>query len=122
MGKTARNRRKIQAFRRGWMSEYLAAVYLMCKGYRILALRHRTKLGEIDIIAKKGDLIVFCEVKARRSAEEAIFAVSPSAQRRIRDASDLWLSQQKNSALFSFRYDVIAIVPWSRPRHFEDCF
>jgi len=56
----ASHRRK--ALRRGHVSEYLAAAFLMLKGYRIVALRYRTRLGEIDIIARKGDLAVFVEV------------------------------------------------------------
>jgi hypothetical protein len=52
------------------VSEYLAAAILMLKGYRIVALRYRTRLGEIDIIARKGDLAVFVEVKARREARQ----------------------------------------------------
>ena len=56
--------RRRKAERRGHVSEWIAAAYLFLKGYRILARRYRTKLGEIDIIARKGDLAVFIEVKA----------------------------------------------------------
>lgn len=122
MAKKTANKNRVRAFRRGWISENLAALYLMSKGFRILALRYRTKLGEIDIIARKRDLLIFCEVKARHSTEEAIFAVNASAQKRIRDASDIWLSKQENAHLYSQRYDIIAINPWSLPKHFEDAF
>ncbi|TIO58114.1 MAG: YraN family protein, partial [Mesorhizobium sp.] len=53
-----------KAYRRGHRGEWLAALALMLKGYRILARRHRTKLGEIDLIARRGDLVLFVEVKA----------------------------------------------------------
>ena len=69
-----------KALRRGRMSEYVAAIFLMLKGYRILALRHRTRLGEIDIIARKGDLAVFVEVKARHGEAAAVDAVSVAAK------------------------------------------
>ncbi|NEI68510.1 YraN family protein [Rhizobium lusitanum] len=111
-----------KAWRRGHVAEYLAAAFLMFKGYRILAIRHRTKLGEIDIVARKGDLAVFVEVKSRRDAQEAIDAVSFSSQRRIRAASDLWLARQPDFARLSQRYDIVAMLPGRWPRHFPDAF
>ena len=114
------NKRK--ALRRGRTSEYVAAVFLMLKGYRILALRHRTRLGEIDIIARKGDLAVFVEVKARRGEAVAVDAVSAMAQKRIRAASDLWLARQADQARLSQRYDIVAVMPGRLPRHFINAF
>lgn len=116
----ASNRRR--ALRRGHLSEYLAAAYLMLKGYRIVALRYRTRLGEIDIIARKRNLAVFVEVKARRDHMSAIDAVSYTAQNRIKAASDIWLSRQRDYALLSQRYDIVAVVPGRLPRHFPDAF
>ena len=63
-----------RALRRGLFSEYLAAFSLMLRGYRILAMRYRAKAGEIDIIARKGDLVSFIEVKARATAASSVFA------------------------------------------------
>lgn len=111
-----------KAWRRGHMAEYLAAAFLLFKGYRILAIRHRTKLGEIDIVARKGDLAIFVEVKSRRGAQEAIDAVSFSSQKRIRAASDLWLSRQPDFAVLSQRYDIVAMLPGRWPQHFPDAF
>jgi putative endonuclease len=113
-------RRKAQ--RRGHLSEYIAAIYLMLKGYRILAIRYRTRLGEIDLIVKKADLVVFVEVKARREQQQAIDAVGAQSQKRIRDASDLWLSKRKDFARLSQRYDVVAVLPGRLPQHFPDAF
>ena len=120
-GEGLRQRRQ-KAERRGHVSEYIAAAYLMLKGYRIVALRHRTKLGEIDIIARKRDLFVFVEVKARRDEMAAVDAVGFSAQKRIRAASDLWLSRRSDRALMSQRYDIVAVLPGRWPRHFPDAF
>lgn len=111
-----------KAWRRGHVAEYLAAAFLMLKGYRILAIRHRTKLGEIDIIARKGDLAVFVEVKSRQGAQAAIDAVSVSSQNRIRAASDLWLARQPDFARLSQRYDIVAMLPGRWPQHFPDAF
>ena len=114
--------RRRKAERRGHVSEYVAAAYLMLKGYRILAIRHRTKLGEIDLIARKHDLVVFVEVKARQSEMHAVDAVSFASQKRIRAASDLWLSKRKDASGLSQRYDIIAVLPGRFPRHFQDAF
>lgn len=57
--------RKLKALKRGHIAEYRAALCLMLKGYRIVAMRYRTRLGEIDIIARRGDLVACVEVKAR---------------------------------------------------------
>lgn len=122
MGDSGQRSKRRKAWRRGHVSEYLAALYLACKGYRIVAIRHRTPLGEIDIVARKGDLAVFVEVKARRGEQSAIDAVSFAAQRRIRAASDLWLAQQPDYARLSQRYDIVAILPRRWPRHFRDAF
>ena len=114
--------RRRRALRRGSAAEYIAAVFLMLKGYRILAMRYKTKLGEIDIIARKGDLAVFVEVKARADEMGAVSAVSYASQNRIRAASDLWLARQRDYATLSQRYDIVAILPGKLPRHFPDAF
>ena len=114
--------RRRKALRRGWAAEYIAAVFLMLKGYRILALRYKTKLGEVDIIARKGDLAVFVEVKARADEMGAVNAVSYASQNRIRAASDLWLARQRDYAILSQRYDIVAVLPGKLPRHFPDAF
>lgn len=116
------DRKRLQALRRGSLAEYRAALSLLLKGYRIVAFRHRTKLGEIDIIARKGNLIACVEVKARRSLDDSVFAVSDFAQRRIRAASDLWLAKQPDFSRLSIRYDIISVSPWRWPVHLPDAF
>lgn len=119
-GPTLKDRRR--AFRRGHLSEYRAALAVLFKGYRIVAIRYRTKSGEIDLIARKGRLVAFIEVKARRALDEAVFAVTPSAQHRIRNASLAWLARQPDSAELALRYDIVAVLPWRWPMHLEDAF
>ncbi|KQV44267.1 MULTISPECIES: YraN family protein [unclassified Rhizobium] len=114
--------RKRKALRKGAIAEYRAALALILKGYRILAFRYRTRLGEIDIIARKGDLVACVEVKARANIDSAVFAVSPTAQRRIRAASDLWLARQPDAARLSIRYDIVSVSPWRWPAHIPDAF
>lgn len=94
----------------------------MLKGYRILAMRYKTKGGEIDLIIRKGDLVVFVEVKARREEGFAIDAVGYETQRRIRSASDQWLSRRRDAHRLTLRYDVVAVLPGHFPKHFQDAF
>ena len=122
MTREAPDRNRLRAVRRGSFAEYRAALFLFFKGYRIVAFRYRTKLGEIDIIARKGNLIACIEVKARRSLDDSVFAVSDFAQRRIRAASDVWLTKQRDSARLSIRYAIISVTPWRWPVHLPDAF
>ncbi|MCC0035108.1 MAG: YraN family protein [Hoeflea sp.] len=114
--------RKRRSERKGRRAEWLAALALMLKGYRITALRYRTPVGEIDIVARKRDLVAFVEVKARRDLAAGIDAVSYPAQRRIAAAGELFISRQRDSAKLSWRHDVIVVSPWKWPVHLEDAF
>ena len=113
---------RIKALRRGRFSENLAALSLILRGYRILAMRYRVKAGEIDIIARKGDLVSFVEVKARATAADSVFAVAGPTQSRIRNASLYWLQTQKDAGRLSWSYDIVAVRPWRWPEHFRDAF
>ncbi len=120
MADAATRRRK--AYRRGHRSEWLAAVALMAKGFRILERRYRTRLGEIDLIARRGDLVLIVEVKARRSLVEAMEAIARQSERRIEAAADIWLSRQPDYGRFSVRFDMVAVLPWRWPVHVENVF
>ncbi|QIA20974.1 MULTISPECIES: YraN family protein [unclassified Mesorhizobium] len=111
-----------RAYRHGHRSEWLAAAALMVKGYRILARRHRTRFGEIDLIARRGDLVLIVEVKARRTLMEAMEAVRYESERRIESAADLWLSRQSDYGRLSVRFDMVAVLPWRWPVHVENVF
>ncbi len=111
-----------QAYRKGHVAEWIAALALLVKGYRIVARRYRTKLGEIDLIARRGSLIAIVEVKARPTLQEAMDAVGVTAQRRIEAAADLWLARQADYAKLSIRFDLVAVKPWRWPVHVENAF
>jgi putative endonuclease len=123
-GRTAKaaSPERVAAFRTGLSAESRAAAYLMAKGYRILAKRFRTPHGEIDIVAKRRNLIAFVEVKARASLDEAAFAVTPRQQARIIDAAQAWLVAHPEHAEFELRFDAILIAPRSLPRHLLAAF
>ncbi|WP_343313380.1 YraN family protein [Brucella sp. BE17] len=109
--------KKQKAFFRGHSAERLAALALMLKGYRIVARRYRTRLGEIDLIARRGRLVLIVEVKARATLEAAHLAVTPEAMRRIEAAADLWLQRQSDYAELSLRFDLVAVLPRRWPKH-----
>ncbi|MGN6145913.1 MAG: YraN family protein, partial [Mesorhizobium sp.] len=91
-------------------------------GYRILARRYRTKLGEIDLIARRGDLVLIVEVKARPTLVEAMEAIARESERRIEGAANLWLSRQRDFGRLSIRFDMVAVLPWRWPVHVENIF
>ena len=114
--------RRLGAYRRGHRSEWLAAAALMAKGYRIVARRYRTRLGEIDLIARRGDLVAIVEVKARPTLAAAMDAIGGMSERRIEAAADLWLARQRDYARLSMRFDMVAVLPWRWPVHVPDVF
>lgn len=114
--------RRHKAYRRGHSAEYFAALALMLKGFRIVERRYRTKLGEIDLIARRGNLILIVEVKARTTLEQAMEAVTGTAMRRIESTADLWLARQPDYAKLSLRFDLVAILPWRWPVHVPAVF
>ena len=109
-------------FAKGHRAEWLAAWALRLKGYRILAVRHRTRLGEIDLVARRGDTVAIVEVKARATLEAAMEAVTPAAQGRIARAADLWLARQRDHARLSLRFDIVAVLPRRWPVHIPDAW
>jgi putative endonuclease len=113
---------RVAAFRTGLSAETRAAAFLMAKGYRILAKRFRTPYGEIDIVARKRNLIVFIEVKARGRLDDAAYAVTPRQQARIIDAAQVWLMTHPEHADFEMRFDAMLIAPRRLPRHLLAAF
>jgi putative endonuclease len=109
----------------GERGERAAARYLRARGMRILRRGYETSAGEIDLIARDGDTVVFVEVKARRRGVPAE-AVTPEKQRRITLTALHFL---KREALLEerSRFDVVAIV-WADDRqppqieHFPNAF
>src|ERR1700686_1170331 len=113
---------RVAAFRTGLSAEARATAYLMAKGYRILAKRFRTPHGEIDIVARRRNLIAFVEVKARASLDDAAYAVTPRQQQRIIDAAQGWLMAHPEHAEFELRFDAMLIAPRRLPRHLLAAF
>ncbi|MEO6840010.1 MAG: YraN family protein [Bradyrhizobium sp.] len=113
---------RVAAFRTGVSAEACAAAYLMAKGYRILARRFRTPFGEIDLVARRRNVVAFVEVKARATLDAAAYAVTPRQQRRIIDAAQAWLMAHPEHAEFDLRFDAMLIAPRRLPRHLLAAF
>jgi len=110
------------AYRHGHFAEALAAALLLAKGFRLLACRYKTPLGEIDLIVKRGRVIAFVEVKARAFERDALESVGRAEERRMADAADLWLARHPDAAGLDLRYDMVVVAPWRLPKHLPDAF
>jgi len=108
--------------RRGHRGEWLAALALLIKGYRIVERRYRTRLGEIDLIARRGDTVAVVEVKVRPTLVQAMEAIGRMSERRIEAAADIWLSRQPDHARLSLRFDMVAVLPRRWPVHVPNIF
>lgn len=114
--------RRRKAYRLGFLAEWIAAGFLLLKGYRILALRYSAHSGEIDIIALRRDTIVFVEVKARAHREAGLMAISQEKQRRFARAVHHWVGRNPWSMNRTLRCDAIIVLPMRLPYHLEDAF
>jgi putative endonuclease len=110
------------AFRVGISAESRAAAFLIAKGFRILARRWRSPLGEIDIVARRRRLLVFAEVKARASLDEAAESVNERQRQRIAAAAEIWLAAHPDESILDIRFDAILVAPGRIPRHIPAAF
>ena len=111
-----------RAERRGQFGELLAALYLRLKLYRVLARRVRTPVGEIDLIAQKGDTLVFVEVKTRKRAGSEEEAHGSVNQRRIARAAHWYVMRHPSISGLTMRFDLIFLAGLSLPRHIPNAF
>jgi putative endonuclease len=112
----ARSLRGAAARRSGRRAEVIAALWLIAKGYRILAFRLATPQGEIDLLAAKGGVLAAVEVKTRASLEAALEAVSQAQRRRLRRALAL-VAARRGRTDARLRLDLFALAPGRFPRH-----
>ena len=108
--------------RAGRLSEYVCALWLMAKGYRLLGFRLRTPQAEIDLLVVKGGVVAVVEVKRRRSLAEALEAVSFAQRRRLIAAVRALGARRPDLAGAPVRLDLIALAPGHLPRHIRDAW
>jgi putative endonuclease len=110
------------AFRTGISAESRAAALLIAKGFRILARRWRSPVGEIDIVARRRALLVFVEVKARETLDDAAWSVTDRQRTRIIAAAEVWLARFPDSRIQDIRFDAVLVAPGRIPRHIPAAF
>ena len=110
------------AFRFGLSAESRAAAYLIGKGFRILARRWKSPVGEIDIVARRRSMLIFVEVKAREKLDDAAWSVTPRQQQRIAAAAELWLAGHPDVTFADIRFDVMLVAPGRLPQHIPAAF
>ncbi|ODT80700.1 MAG: hypothetical protein ABS76_14585 [Pelagibacterium sp. SCN 64-44] len=114
--------RRIAAERGGHRGEALAALLLRAKLYRLRDRRFKSPVGEIDLVAEKGNCLVFVEVKTRgRQADEAA-ALGAVNRARITRAAQYWLARHPRESAKDVRFDVIFLAPGRWPRHLINAF
>lgn len=114
--------KKQKAYRDGLFAETLAAWLLRLKGFRILERRFKCPSGEVDLIARRGQLLVFVEVKRRAHLDEAAFAIHETQMRRIHKAAETYLTRTASPASLRLRFDAILVAPSGRFRHLTDAW
>jgi putative endonuclease len=113
---------KLNTYATGVAAESRAAGLLQSKSYCILAQRYKTKGGEIDLVAQRGDHLAFVEVKGRKSLDEAASAVIPRQQARIAVAAEVFLGEHSELAHCTASFDVILVSPSEGCSHIEQAF
>ena len=113
---------EITGHKKGLWAESFAKSYLCVKGYRVLAERFKTSLGEIDLVVKRGNRLVFVEVKMRQNIDDAAESISLKNQSRVTRAAELYLQKFPEYNECEMRFDAIVIEPYSWPRHIENAW
>ncbi len=105
----------------GIRSELIAKIFLRIKFYKIIATRFKNSFGEIDIIASKGNNLIFIEVKARSGKNislDDIFSLRQSI--RIKSGAEFFLNRNKNFTNCNYRFDLITVSKLGFCRHYKN--
>ncbi len=95
---------------------------LKAQGFTILAHRQRTQAGEIDLIARRDTLLVFCEVKLRDTLAAAAESLSPRQRQRIVGAAQVYLAQNPALDTLDMRFDAILLARDGATEHLPGAF
>lgn len=120
--RSVREERGTRARTSGRRAEIIGALWLMAKGYRILGLRLKTPLGEIDLLARKGGVLAVVEVKRRASLEAALDCVQWRQRERLLRAARSLADHRPSLAGAAIRLDLLALAPGRLPRHIPDAW
>lgn len=112
--------RKQQREREGRRAETLASIWMRLCGYRLVKKRYRTTRGEIDLIARRGKILVFIEVKYRENHTDALHAITPKQCQRFYAAASAFISREPHFAHCDMRFDLMTFAPWQWPRWYTN--
>lgn len=111
-----------RTYARGLQAEDQAAGLMGALGFEILGRRVRTKAGEVDLIARLGDLLVFCEVKVRADLATAGESLLPRQRRRIAAAAEAYLADHPELAALNMRFDAVLMTTAGEMEHLPGAF
>ena len=106
----------------GRRGERWAELFLFAKGYRTIARRVKTPVGELDLIVRRRGITVFVEVKARSFSHQEADALMAVNRKRIVRAAQFWLMRKPELVDTTMRFDVIFLAPFAWPRHIVNAF
>lgn len=111
----------LDTYQKGLGAELLTMASLIMRGYRILAWRYKTRVGEIDIVARRGRVLAFIEVKSRATMDDALCALTPQMRQRISRAARHFLSSRAGDIGLDCRFDLVAVSGFS-VRHLDNAW
>ena len=106
-----------KAHKAGHAAEWLAAALLMAKGYQVLGFRLKNRAGEIDLLARRGDVLAVVEVKRRATLDQALTCLSETQKSRLMAAGRAVARNRPSLKQLSLRLDMVALAPGRFPRH-----
>ncbi|MBI3503814.1 MAG: YraN family protein [Proteobacteria bacterium] len=117
-----KSRRHVAAQRRGRFAETLAAWRLRLAGWRIVERDLHLPAGQVDLVARRGRVLAFVEVKARATRDDAAESLHPAQRLRIARAAEIYLAKRPEFAAFDVRFDLVLVAPGRWPRHVKDAW
>lgn len=117
-----KHRKYKRGHKRGQWGELYVRLWLIMRRWTILKHQWKTPLGEIDIIAQKGRLIAFIEVKNHASYDDSRSVITPKQQKRIINAARFFIKEHPAYASHDMRFDAILLHQWWAVEHIADAW
>jgi len=114
--------RHLRHQKRGAWAEILASWRLRLAGWRIVGRDLRLGAAQVDIVAARGRILAFVEVKLRADLEEAAESLHPAQRQRIVRAAEIFVAKRPEFAAFETRFDAILVAPGRWPKHLQDAW
>ena len=116
----------MNSYDKGKWAEFLARIYLMCRGYRFVCRNYvtgkGTTAGEVDLIMKKGKMLVFVEVKLRKNFSSAAYAISETQKRRIMRGALSFVKKYRQYRECDMRFDAVLVCFPFSINHIENAW